>query len=46
MVYDYAVRRDDENVEIHFTDGRRYDMPVAEWNAIVDAAHEGRLERA
>lgn len=42
-VFDYAIERDDENVEIRFTDGSRYDMPTAEWQAIVDAAHRGLL---
>ena len=41
--FDYATERDDENVEVRFTDGSRYDVPVAEWQAIVVAAHAGLL---
>jgi hypothetical protein len=43
-VFDYAIGRDDENVEVRFTDGSRYDIPTAEWNALVEAAQTpGRL---
>lgn len=43
-VFDYAVARDDGDVEVRFTDGSRYDIPALEWNAIVDAAQvPGRL---
>jgi hypothetical protein len=43
-VFDYAIGRDNGDVEVRFQDGSRYDIPVDEWNAIVDAAEvPGRL---
>jgi len=42
-VFDYAVERDGGDVEVWFTDGSRYDIPAAEWRAIVAAAQSGRL---
>lgn len=42
-VFDYAVERDDDNFEVRFTDGSRYDIPAAEWRAIVDAGNGGQL---
>jgi hypothetical protein len=43
-VFDYAIGRGNGDVEVRFTDGSRYDIPTAEWNALVDAAQvPGRL---
>jgi len=42
--FDYAIGRDNGDVEVRFTDGSRYDVPEPEWNAIIEAAQTGRAK--